>query len=130
MGVIKLSSDLLLIVAKLVLAGGLMIFLYRDARARDYSWFMWTFLPAIAIFTPDLISTIFAFILVIGMYLVTRPKGVLLSCPHCGKKAHYILAFCPHCRQSIKRECLRCHDTVDWDAERCPHCGSMNLTKS
>lgn len=126
---IKLSANLVMIGAKLVLAGGLMYFLYKDARARDYSWYMWTFIPVIGILTPDLLSTVFTSILILVMYLMTRPKGALLSCPHCGKKVHHILAFCPHCRQSIKRECLRCHDTVEWEAERCPHCGSMNLTK-
>ena len=124
-----MSSTVVLIIVKLVLAGGLMFFLYKDARARDYSWFMWTFIPVITIFTPELVTTILTFLLILGMYLMTRPKGALISCPHCGKKVHYILAFCPHCRQSIKRECLRCHDTVEWEAERCPHCGSMNLTK-
>lgn len=125
----NLNSTIVIIVAKLVLAGGLMFYLYKDARARDYSWFMWTFIPVITIFTPDLGSTLFTSLLIFVMYMTTRPKGDLITCPHCGKKAHNILAFCPHCRQSIKRECLRCHDTVDWEAERCPHCGSMNLTK-
>ncbi|HHT49757.1 MAG TPA: zinc ribbon domain-containing protein [Firmicutes bacterium] len=124
-----MNSTIIVIIIKLVIAGGLMFFLYKDARARDYSWFMWTFIPVLLIFTPELISTVFTAAIILLMYLMTRPKGELITCPHCGKKVHDVLAFCPHCRQSVKRECLRCHDTVEWEAERCPHCGSMNLTK-
>ena len=38
---------------------------------------------------------------VIGLivHLVTRPKGNLLPCPHCGKKRLEGLATCPHCGQ-------------------------------
>ncbi|HBL37111.1 MAG TPA: hypothetical protein DDZ55_09905 [Firmicutes bacterium] len=124
-----LDSTIVSIIIKVALAGGLMFFLYKDARARDYSWFMWTFAPVIILFTASLGSSLFLLALILVMYMATRPKGEIRVCPHCGKKVHYILAFCPFCRKSVKKECLRCHDTVDWDAERCPHCGSMNLTK-
>lgn len=117
------------IIIKVLLAAGLAFFLYKDARARDFSWLMWTFVPVISIFLPNLATTIFMVIIVLVIYLLSRPKGDLYKCPHCGKKIHNILAFCPFCRKSVKKECLRCHDTVDWDDERCPHCGSMNLTK-
>jgi len=33
------------------------------------------------------------------MHLVTRPKGNLVPCPHCGKKRLEGLATCPHCGQ-------------------------------
>ncbi|HKP03556.1 MAG TPA: hypothetical protein VJU77_09380 [Chthoniobacterales bacterium] len=38
---------------------------------------------------------------VIGLivHLVTRPKGNLVPCPHCGKKRLEGLATCPHCGQ-------------------------------
>lgn len=124
-----MSTTILLFIIKLVIAGGVMFFLYKDARAREHSWLMWTFVPIIVILTPDFIGSVRAMIFIVIMYMFTRPKGALVKCPHCGKKIHDILAFCPFCRQSVKRECLRCHDTVDWEAERCPHCGSMNLTK-
>ncbi|HHW12465.1 MAG TPA: zinc ribbon domain-containing protein [Firmicutes bacterium] len=123
------TTAIVLFIIKLVLTGGLMFVLYRDARARDYTWFMWTFTPIIAVFTAGFTGSIMTLLLILVLYRLTRPKGDLLKCPHCGKKIHNVLAFCPYCRQSVKRECLRCHDTVDWDAERCPHCGSMNLTK-
>jgi hypothetical protein len=39
---------------------------------------------------------------VIGLivHLVTRPKGNLIVCPHCGKKRLEGLATCPHCGQA------------------------------
>ena len=39
---------------------------------------------------------------VIGLiiHLVTRPKGNLVACPHCGKKRLEGLATCPHCGQA------------------------------
>jgi len=39
---------------------------------------------------------------VIGLivHLVTRPKGNLVPCPHCGKKRLEGLATCPHCGQA------------------------------
>jgi len=36
---------------------------------------------------------------VIGLiiYLLTRPKGNLISCPHCNNKRMQVSAKCPHC---------------------------------
>lgn len=118
------------IIIKLVLAVGTAFFLYRDARARDYSWLMWTIIPIIYFFTPGIFGALFSLFLIVIIYTSTRPKGALKACPHCKKKVHTVLAFCPFCRQSVKRECLRCHETVDWDAVICPHCRSANLTDS
>lgn len=124
-----MEAAIVLFIIKLAIIVGVMIFLYKDARARDHTWFMWTFAPVIAIFTPDFAGSVLAVTFIFVLYMLTRPKGELVKCPHCSKKIHNVLAFCPRCRQSVKRECLRCHDTVDWYAERCPHCGSMSLTK-
>jgi|SRR5690554_89665 len=118
------------IVIKVVLAAGTAFFLYRDARARDYSWLMWTIVPIIIFFTPGIFGALFSLVLIAVIYTATRPKGILKPCPHCKKKIHTILAFCPFCKQPVKKECLRCHETVDWDAVVCPHCRSRNLTDS
>ena len=115
---------------KLVLVAGSAFFLYRDARARDYSWLMWIFLCALALFTPGLIGAFFSLLLIFAIYFASRPKGELKPCPHCKKPVHHILAFCPFCKKPVKRECLRCHETVEWDAVACPHCRSTNLTDS
>jgi hypothetical protein len=39
---------------------------------------------------------------VVGLivHLVTRPKGNLVPCPHCGKRRLEGLATCPHCGQA------------------------------
>lgn len=124
-----MNQTVVALVVKVLLVAGLIFYLYKDARARDYTWMMWAFMPIIIIFTPGIGGAIFAALLLFGVYLLSRPKGELVPCPHCKKKVHTILAFCPFCRQSVKKECLRCHDTVDWEADRCPHCGSTNLTK-
>lgn len=105
------------------------LWLYRDARSRDFSWLMWTLAPVMLLFFPNF-TWVLAVFLLVGAYLGTRPRGNLLPCPHCKKKVHNDLAFCPHCRKSVKRECLRCHRTVPWDATICPHCRSGALTDS
>lgn len=115
---------------KLVLTAGSAFFLYRDARARDYSWLMWMIICIFVFLTPGLIGSFFALLLVFAIYFSTRPKGELTPCPHCNKRVHNILAFCPFCKRAVKRECLRCHETVAWDAVICPHCRSTNLTDS
>jgi len=125
-----MDSTLITLIIKLVFAGALAFFLYKDAKARDYNWLMWTLLPAIVLFGSTLTTSIFFLSVLLLIYLNARPKGDLNPCPHCKKKIHYILAFCPFCHNSVKRECLRCHETVDWEATRCPHCHSPNLTDS
>jgi hypothetical protein len=39
---------------------------------------------------------------VIGLivYLFSRPPGLLVPCPHCGKKRMEGSATCPHCGQA------------------------------
>lgn len=126
-----MSSTVVTIIIKVILAGVIAFFIYRDARARDFNWLLWMLIPVIGIFfTPGIPSSVIISLLLVGVYLLFRPKGALKPCPHCKKKIHDILAFCPFCRQSVKRECLRCHETVDWDATLCPHCRSANLTDS
>ena len=106
------------------------ILLYRDSRSRDYSWLLWTLAP-IAIIIPGNHVVAFAVgLLIILIYLISRPKGDLRKCPHCKRRVHSILAFCPFCGKSVKKECLHCHETVDWEETRCPHCRSTNLTES
>lgn len=115
------------IVIKLVIAVPLGIWLYRDSRGRDYSWMLWTIIPFITVLSPLILAVIFPF-LVLGLYLMIRPKGKMLNCPHCKKSIHEILVICPFCHKEAKRECLSCHEPVPWDAELCPFCKSRALT--
>jgi heme/copper-type cytochrome/quinol oxidase subunit 2 len=41
----------------------------------------------------------FTWVIGLIVHLVTRPKGNLVPCPHCGKKRLEGLATCPHCGQ-------------------------------
>ncbi|HBF37448.1 MAG TPA: hypothetical protein DDW50_09025 [Firmicutes bacterium] len=111
----------------LVLVAPLAIWLYRDARGRDYSWLFWTIMPFIALFSPIYVA-ILLLVFILGIYLMLRPKGLLVKCPHCKKNIHDILTMCPFCRKEAKRECLVCHEPVPWEAEQCPFCKSRALT--
>lgn len=107
----------------------LAIFLYRDSRARDYNWILWSLLPIVIIFTGGQVLSIFMELVILIFYLILRPKGPLTACPKCNKKILNILTICPFCRKDAKRECLNCHEPVDWEADHCPFCKSRNLTK-
>ncbi|HEX3048474.1 MAG TPA: hypothetical protein VHY08_27240 [Bacillota bacterium] len=108
----------------------LAVFLYRDSRARDYNWVLWTLLPVVTVFTAaSIFFASFFQLAILVLYLILRPKGALTKCPKCGKKILNILTICPFCRKDAKRECLNCHEPVDWEADQCPFCKSRNLTK-
>lgn len=120
--------ELLLIAIALIIP--LMIFLYRDARARDFSWMFWAMIPIVILFVSNSLLMISLFTLVICIsYLIMRPKGTILKCPKCGKPIHEGLTICPFCRRDAKRECLQCHEPVPWEADQCPFCKSHSLTK-
>lgn len=42
------------------------------------------------------------FFSVIGLvgYLICRPKGRIVKCPHCGNNRRQVMAACPHCHTS------------------------------
>lgn len=125
-----MDSNLIGLAINLILAVITGFFIYKDARARDYNWLMWTLLPVMVFFSPSVSGSVLILLMLVGIYLFSRPKGDLIHCPHCKKRIHSVLAFCPFCRNSVKRECLKCHETVEWEATRCPHCHSANLTDS
>jgi RNA polymerase subunit RPABC4/transcription elongation factor Spt4 len=116
------------LIFKLIIVGLAVFWLYRDSRARDYNWIVWTFFPLAAFFTPDNLFSFFLIALVLIIYLIVRPKGKLMACPHCNKKVHYELFVCPFCRKNAKKECLNCHEPVPWEALECPYCKSKAIT--
>lgn len=118
-----------LLILKIVLMIPMMFFLYRDSRARDYSWMLWTMLPFILLFAHNIVFTVVMTVSILAFYFVFRPKGAILKCPKCGKPIHEILTVCPFCRRDAKRECLQCHEPVPWEADQCPFCKSRSLTK-
>lgn len=58
------------------------------------------------------------------IYLLVRPKGRLLRCPHCGKLRLESLVTCPHCGGHLRKECYRCHAAIPVEAGECPECGA------
>lgn len=121
-------NTIVFFVIKLLIAGAVALWLYRDSRARDYSHLLWTLLPLVAILGKDFFGLFYLPFIVI-IYLILRPKGALINCPRCNKKIHEILTICPFCRKDAKRECLHCHEPVPWEAEQCPYCKSRAITK-
>ena len=109
-----------------VLALPLAFILYRDSRARDFNWVLWTITPFAIILSGSM--GIFSAIIIVIAYLMLRPKGELIKCPKCGKKIHTILTLCPFCHKDTKKECLVCHEPVPWEATQCPFCKSKALT--
>ncbi len=64
----------------------LIIYVYRDSKARGMD-------NAILLTVVTAITGLLGFII----YLLMRPKGVLVSCPTCGKKRLEGSTKCPHC---------------------------------
>lgn len=116
------------LILKFIIIGITCFWVYRDSRARDFNWVIWSFMPAAAIFTSDYTFSIFLVTVILIIYLFSRPKGALGLCPHCNKKIHNELFICPFCHKNAKRECLNCHEPVPWDAEQCPYCKSRAIT--
>ena len=66
----------------------LIVFVYRDAKARGMD-------NAVLLTIVTAITGLLGFII----YLLMRPKGNLVACPHCQKKRLEGSAKCPHCGQ-------------------------------
>lgn len=115
---------------RLILGIILALILYRDARSRDYSWLVWTITPFAILMTPTIPITILLSGIILAVYFLMRPKGETRPCPHCKRRVFHQLAFCPFCGKSVKKECLSCHETVDWEVTKCPYCRSTHLTES
>lgn len=95
------------------------IWIFRDARSRDYNPLIWAIICIFLAFTVNALAPL----VVVAVYLFLRPRGELLTCPHCCKRYVRNLAFCPHCGKPVKKECLKCHDLMELDQDACPHCG-------
>ncbi len=67
----------------------LAVWVYKDAKSRGMDNAM--------LLT---IVTIFTGVLGLIIYLLMRPKGNLMNCPHCQKKRLEGSAKCPHCGQA------------------------------
>lgn len=67
----------------------LLYWVYKDAEKRGASAGAWL----IVVFLFGLLGLL--------LYLIARPKGKLVACPHCGKQKPITDAICPHCGQRV-----------------------------
>ena len=88
------------------IAGGALsaLWVFQDGRGRDYNPVLW----AVGCIFSALTVGLYGVLAVLVAYFILRPRGELL--------------ICPHCRKPVKKECLKCHDLMELDAETCPHC--------
>ncbi len=66
-----------------------LVWVARDAKSRGMD-------NAVVWMILVMLTGIIGFII----YLLTRPPGSLISCPHCGNKRLQVSAKCPHCGNS------------------------------
>lgn len=98
-----------------------LVWLFRDARARDANAILWTTALAFgALFVHWAIPLLGAL-----LYWFVRPKGRLEKCPHCGAGYLYWLAECPKCEGPLRKDCGRCRSSVPYTATTCPECGGL-----
>ena len=67
----------------------ILIWVYRDAKSRGVdNPVLW------------LVLVLFTGLIGLVVYLIVRPKGEKVVCPHCGKKRMVGLGVCPNCGQA------------------------------
>ncbi len=124
-----------LIVYLLAVWIGLVIWTYRDVRARSRDLFMQLL---------SVMMVVFFNIPGILLYFLLRPRETLeeqyereLSeeallqdieektvCPACQQKVHTDFLFCPNCHTRLKRRCENCHRITSLRWNICPYCGA------
>lgn len=108
-------------ISAIIIVGSALIlyWVYRDARARDAYPPLW--------FAALGFSGLFIHFLAVPLgaliYLIVRPKGPMLPCPHCGTSRLATLVECPKCEGRLRKECYRCNTLIPIEATECPECG-------
>ena len=98
-----------------------LVWMYRDARARDANPVLWTTGLALgALFIHWVLPIVGAVV-----YALFRPKGKLGRCPHCGAGHIEWFAQCPRCEGQLKKDCPHCRESVPYRSTRCPECGGL-----
>ena len=122
------------------LLGGIVIWTFRDIRARSRD------------FLAQVLATLLVIVLpVIGfiVYLMLRPRETIAEkyersleqeallqaieepeiCPGCGQRIKSDYLFCPSCHARLKKACPSCGRPVDLNWSLCPHCGTATTTQ-
>jgi FtsH-binding integral membrane protein len=75
-----------IVIGVIALNIALLVWVAKDAKNRNMdSPVLW------------MILVVFTGFIGLIVYLLTRPKGELVTCPHCGNKRMQVSAKCPHC---------------------------------
>ncbi len=102
---------ILFLVAFLLLAILLGVYVYRDAGRRGMNALLWTL---VVIFVPSLIGLI--------IYLLVRGNYSDLRCPDCDTPITNQYAVCPRCGAKLRPACPACAMPVEPDWQVCPRC--------
>ncbi len=97
------------------------LWLFQDAKGRDYNPGVWTFT---AVITCLFFLEFFGQVLIYLIYRLLRPKGSMRPCPFCTRKYLADYAFCPHCKRPTKKDCHRCNEAVFVEESCCTACGT------
>ena len=89
----------------------LAVWVFRDARRRDFLPAMWGLLT--------LIGNVVAWL----VYMLVRSRGVGSRCPHCGTALRMGFAYCPACGAQVRRSCPACGHAAEDGWKVCPYCG-------
>lgn len=89
----------------------LAVWVFRDARRRDFLPAMWGLLT--------LIGNVVAWL----VYMLVRTRGVGSRCPRCGTALRMGFAYCPACGAQVRRSCPACGHAAEDGWKVCPYCG-------
>jgi hypothetical protein len=89
------------------------LYVYRDAKQRDISAVLWTFITVLA---PMLTGFI--------IYLLMRGIHSNLKCPACSFTVMEQLTICPKCGAKLRGVCADCETPVDPEWIVCPKCAA------
>lgn len=89
----------------------LAVWVFRDARRRDFLPAMWGLLT--------LIGNVVAWL----VYMLVRTRGVGSRCPCCGTALRMGFAYCPACGAQVRRSCPACGHAAEDGWKVCPYCG-------
>ena len=89
----------------------LAVWVFRDARRRDFLPAMWGLLTLIGIRVAWLV------------YLLVRSRGAGSRCPRCGTALRMGFAYCPACGAQVRRSCPACGHAAEDGWKVCPYCG-------
>ncbi|MDY6877635.1 MAG: zinc ribbon domain-containing protein [Chloroflexota bacterium] len=119
----------------IALFGGMVIWTFRDIRARSRD------------FLAQILATLLVIVLpVVGLvvYLMLRPRETLAEayehsleqeallqaieepevCPGCGQRVKSEYLYCPACHTRLKRACSECGRPLHLRWSLCPYCGA------